>query len=321
MNTFRSLHTNGFANILRDLGISLAVSTYQAGKLILIRELEGICNTHFRPFNSPMGIAVNGNRLAIGTASEIWTYHWSEERNSYIPINIYVTGDIRGHDLVWSQNEIWCVNTKFSCLSTINPLYSFVPEWYPPFITELRPEDRCHINGLCVVNDLPTYITLLGETNEPNGWRENKRDGGLVMNVQNNNVLAHGLSMPHSPRWHQEKLWLLESGKGSIGYLDNGYTHICKLPGFTRGLDFMGNLAFVGVSQVRESSTFAGLDITKNTNRCCGVGIVDIKLGEVVAWIHFEEDVEEIFAVQIIPHRMPDLEYDNGIVNNTYILP
>ena len=65
--------------------------------------------------------------------------------------------------------------------------------------------------------------------------------------------------MPHSPRWHDGRLWLLESGHGalSVADLDTGtWETVAELPGFTRGLVFAGPLAFVGLSQIRESSTF-----------------------------------------------------------------
>jgi hypothetical protein len=64
----RSIHTSNFPAILQELGIALAVSTYQAGKLVLVRP-EGDClNTYFRGFHKPMGLAVSGDRLAVGRA-------------------------------------------------------------------------------------------------------------------------------------------------------------------------------------------------------------------------------------------------------------
>src|SRR5204862_4296250 len=131
-------------------------------------------------------------------------------------------GDIRIHDTAWAGDELWAVNTRFSCLCTLDRRYSFVPRWRPAFVSALAPEDRCHLNGLCVAGDppRPKYVTCLGATDTAGGWRANKRDGGLLIDVDTHAVVARGLSMPHSPRVHDGKLWVLESGVGGIGHLD-----------------------------------------------------------------------------------------------------
>ena len=67
----RSVHTSNFSAILQELGISVLVTTYQAGKLVMLRPDGERLNTHFRGFSKPMGLAVDGDRLAIGTSVEI----------------------------------------------------------------------------------------------------------------------------------------------------------------------------------------------------------------------------------------------------------
>ena len=205
----RSVHSSNFPAILDELGISLLVSTYQAGKLVLLRADNGVLNTHFRGFNRPMGLAVSGDRLAIGTGLEIWEYHnlpavaarlepAGRHDGCFMPRSGHVTGDIQIHEMAWAQPrsqesgvrgqgsefkgqgaagksrgadgsftlapdscsptpdscsltpELWFVNTRFSCLCTLDSVHSFVPRWRPPFITALAPEDRCHLNGLAM---------------------------------------------------------------------------------------------------------------------------------------------------------------------------
>ena len=110
--------------------------------------------------------------------------------------------------------------------------------------------------------------------------------------------------MPHSPRWHDGRLWLLESGTGSIGTMDPGsgrYEPIAELPGYPR-LSFHGPLAFVGLSQVRESAVFSGIPLVERLQeRTCGVWVVNIYTGETVAFLKFEDAVQEIFAVEYCP--------------------
>jgi uncharacterized protein (TIGR03032 family) len=214
----RSVHTTSFAEILEHLGISLLVTTYQAGKLVLLRADGGVVNTHFRSFAKPMGLACSGNRLAIGTALEIWEYHNvpavaakreppGKHDACFLPRTGHATGEVLIHEMAWATCELWFVNTRFSCLCTPDPTCSFVPRWRPPFISALAPEDRCHLNGLGVADGQVRYASALGETDSPAGWRAHKKHGGVLMQVPSGAIVARGLSMPHSPRWHDGRLF------------------------------------------------------------------------------------------------------------------
>ncbi|MDY6782755.1 MAG: TIGR03032 family protein [Cyanobacteriota bacterium] len=334
----RSVHTLNFPHILEQLQISLVVSTYQAGKVILLRADGDKMNTHFRTFNKPMGLCCDRARLTLGTACEIVEFYnmpavaaklepVGKHDACYIPRNLHVTGDIDIHEMARGDGELWFVNTRFSCLCTLDPAYSFVPRWQPPFISALGMEDRCHLNGLGVVDGRPKYATALGETNEPQGWRENKAKGGILMDVEGNTVLCRGLSMPHSPRWYRGKLWVLESGKGSLATVDMAagkLETVAEFPGFTRGLAFYGPLAFVGLSQVRETATFSGIPLTERlVERICGVWVLNVQTGEAIAFLRFEDAVQEIFAVGVLPDtRYPEiLQDDEERLAHSYALP
>jgi uncharacterized protein (TIGR03032 family) len=340
----RSVHTSNFSAIVQELGCSVLVTTYQAGKLVMFRS-DGEClNTHFRSFSKPMGLAVDGDRLAIGTAVEIWEYHNApavgrrlEPAGShdacFLPRSSVCTGDIQIHEMAWANSrgddpELWFVNTRFSCLCTRSPIHSFVPRWRPPFISALAPEDRCHLNGLCLADGRPAFVTALGTTDTPGGWRANKKSGGVVMDVATGEVVTRGLSMPHSPRWYDGRLWVLESGSGGFGCIDpdtGKYEALTELPGFTRGLDFCGPLAFIGLSQVRESAVFSGIPIAERplTERSCGVWAVNIHTGQTIAFVKFEDAVQEIFAVKVLPGvRRPDVFNDQPrLIANSFVVP
>jgi uncharacterized protein (TIGR03032 family) len=334
----RSVHTNNFPAILSQLGISLVVSTYQAGKVITLRADGEHINTHFRVFAKPMGIAANKDKIAIGCSSHIWELHNIPAAASkvepvgkhdacYIPRQSHVTGDIDIHEMEWGKQDLWFVNTRFSCLCTLNPDYSFVPRWRPPFVTALTPEDRCHLNGLGMVNQQPKYLTALGETDTMGGWRENKANGGILMDLDHNRIISRGLSMPHSPRWYGDRLWVLESGNGSLAMVDpnNGKLNtVTTLPGFTRGIDFWGSLAFIGLSQVRETAVFSGIPLTERLKeRICGVWVVNLETGQTIAFLKFEDAVQEIFAVRVLPNiRFPEIiDWDEKLVGSSYVLP
>jgi uncharacterized protein (TIGR03032 family) len=340
----RSLHTSNFPALLHELGIALMVSTYQAGKLVMVRPDGDCLNTHFRGFHKPMGLAVAGGRLAIGTALEIWEYHNAPavarrlppagvHDACFLPRSSVCTGDIQIHEMAWAGDELWFVNTRFSCLCTRSNQHSFRPRWRPPFVTALAPEDRCHLNGLGLAADeygrlAPRFVTALGTSDTRSGWRANKRNGGVVLEVPSGTTLSAGLSMPHSPRWHDGRLWVLESGSGGIGHVDlatGRYEEWARLPGFTRGLDFYGPLAFVGLSQVRESAVFSGIAIAEQplAERCCGVWVLEAASGRTVAFLKFEDAVQEIFSVQVLPGiRSPELINDQpALLADSFIVP
>jgi uncharacterized protein (TIGR03032 family) len=233
------------------------------------------------------------------------------------------------HEMAYGAGlELWFVNTRFSCLATLDPESSFVPRWRPPFVTELEPSDRCHLNGLGMVDGQPKYVTALGEANAMGGWRPNKASGGVLMDVDSGEVITRGLSMPHSPRWYGGRLWVCESGSGTLGVVDlntGRYEAVAATPGFTRGLDFVGDLAFVGLSQVRETAVFSGIEITERLapeERTCGVCVVDLRRGEVVALLKFTSGVQEVFAVALLPRRYPELiNDDEKLLENSFVVP
>ena len=315
------------------------VSTYQAGKVILVRNDGATLNTHFRAFGKPMGIAADRSRLTIGGTNTVWYYRnvpavapklepQGKHDACYLPRRIHVTGDIDIHEMAYDRDdELWVVNTRFGCLCTLDAEHSFYPALAAALCQRLAPEDRCHLNGLAMVEGRPKYVTALGETDTAGGWRANKRGGGMLMDIETNAILLRGLSMPHSPRWYQGKLWFLESGQGSLAVADlkQGTWHtVAQVPGFTRGIDFLGPLAFIGLSQVRESATFSGIPLVERLReRTCGVWVVHLESGETLGFLRFEAGVQEIFAVQVLPGmRFPEiLEWDDERLAHSYVLP
>lgn len=334
----KSEFTASFLALLDQGRLSIAVSTYQAGQVVLLRADEGKLNTHFCSFNRPMGIAAMGNRLVVGTNNEVFEFRNTpavapkvEPRDRhdacFIPRSIHYTGNIDIHELDFAGDELWFVNTRFSCLCTLDLDHSFVPRWRPPWVSAYAIEDRCHLNGLAVVDGKPRYVTSLGMTDTVGGWRENKNAGGVLYDLAREKVLVDGLSMPHSPRFYRGKVWFLESGYGTLSWYDPKTTQsgrLAQMPGFTRGLDFIDRYAVVGLSQVRETNTFEGIPITSDgSERRSGVWIVDLDTGEIAGLLRFSDAVEEIFAVKILPGlRFPSLlEPGHPLVGTSYVLP
>lgn len=335
---FQFVHSEGFAELLEALGASLLVSTYQAGKLVSFRSRDGRVSMLMRSYGNAMGLAVRRDRIAVGSEYQIWTLKNSREVAAkmnpegqhdacFLPRSSHVTGDIDVHEIAWGTDDsrttiqqdtgaarsgthsetpqLWVVNTSFSCLCTLDPDYSFVPRWKARFISEIKRQDRCHLNGMAMVDGRPKYVTAFGETDTPEGWRLGKVDGGVVIDVDSGETVARGFAMPHSPRVHNGRLWVLDSGRGRLVTVDpvNGQLEtVTQFDGYARGLAFAGPLAFVGLSQIRETAIFGGVPIAEGEQkRPCGVTVVDTRNGQVVGGIEFESTVQELFDVQLLP--------------------
>jgi uncharacterized protein (TIGR03032 family) len=172
-------------------------------------------------------------------------------------------------------------------------------------VSDLAPEDRCHLNGLAVVDGRPRYVTCLGTTDEPGAWRANKASGGVLIDITSDRIVLRGLCMPHSPRWHEGRLWVLDSGTGRLLIADpatGGSQAVCELPGYLRGLCFVGPYAVVGMSKIREKHIFGGLPVQQRCARLlCGLAVIDTRSGAQVGMFEYTAGCEELYDVRFLP--------------------
>lgn len=316
-------YTRSLPELLSQLRVSLLVSTYQAGKVVSIGVAEDELTLSYHNFDCVMGLAVRPGAIAVGGRSQVWFLPAASElaprvepagRHDacFLTRSAHFTGEIQVHELAWGVDELWLVNTAFGCLCTLDGQHSFVPRWRPPFVTGLAAEDRCHLNGLAMSGGVPRFVTALAETDTPQGWRAQKTTGGCLIDVASGQTVARGFAMPHSPRIHAGRIWMLHSGAGQLVWIDpaNGQAEtVAELPGYTRGLAMHDRYAFVGLSKIRETSTFGGMPIAERRPELkCGVGVIDLGTGRLVAHLEFVSGVEEIFDVQVVPFaRCPAL--------------
>jgi uncharacterized protein (TIGR03032 family) len=311
--------SDGFVPLLEQVQSSLVLSTYLAGKVVTISVHQGQLALEFHNFELAMGIAIHPRRLAVGSRHDVWVLEavpeiaaTIEPRGKYdaclLTRRAIHTGTIQGHEMAYLGDELWIVNTLFSCLCTLDDQHHFVPRWKPNFIAAIQgPEDRCHLNGLAVAADGKRiqYVTALGTVDAPQGWREHKATGGVLVDVASGEIVSGGLCMPHSPRVHDGRLWVLNSGLGELQVVDPASgqrTTVERFPGYARGLSFLGPLAFVGLSRIRETAVFGGVPIAElRDNLRCGIAVVDLRNGKTVATLQFTEGMEELFAVQALP--------------------
>ncbi len=308
-----------FASWLIEQNLSLGFSTYQSGKVFLIGHNPNHSLSVFeRTFERPMGLWTDGNVIWLSTLYQIYRFKNSlppgELSDGYdrlfVPQLSYITADIDVHDVVLANRDALpvFVNTLFSCLATVSADASFKPIWQPSFISQLVPEDRCHLNGLAFRDGQPAYVTAIASTNVADGWRDHRHHGGIVMDVHSNEIIAQGLSMPHSPRWAENKLWVANSGAGEFGFvdLDRGvFEAITFCPGYIRGVSIHGHYAVLGLSKPRHN-TFQGLPLDERllkerVEARCGLYVVDLRTGSTPHWLNIEGIVSELYDVITLP--------------------
>jgi uncharacterized protein (TIGR03032 family) len=310
----RCSHTDNLPSLLTDLRLSVLLSTYQTGHLVVVAARERRLVLSFHQFERAMGIAVKPGTIAVCTRKEVWFARDCPDiaarlvpRGHYdaclLTRTAHFTGDIRAHECAWVGNEFWVVNTLFSCLAALHPRYSFAPRWRPSFVSALVPEDRCHLNGLALEDGQVRYVTVLAETDSAEGWRAVKATGGCLIEVPTGRIVARGLSLPHSPRVDAGRLFFLHSGVGRLDTVDPAtgqISTVTELTGIARGLALHGGYAFVGLSKARPS--LDGVPIVERREQLeCGLVVVDLRTGNVAGRLEFHTGVEEIFDVQVLP--------------------
>ncbi len=312
-----------FSDWLAAADACLSLTTYQAGRLFFIgRNANGGVRAHERIIEQCQGLWTDGQTLWTSGLYMLWRFENVLRKGEttpmgadrkFVPLEGRVVGRIDIHDIAvgevdGARRPIF-VNTQYGCLATISETASFRPLWRPKFLTALVPEDRCHLNGLAMDGERPAFVSAVSRSDVADGWRDRRHDGGILIDVASNEIVAGGFSMPHSPRLYDGKLWLLNSGAGEFGVVDPAdgtFTPVCFCPGYARGLAFIGRHAVIGLSRPRSGQTFAGLALDKRLSEKdavarCGLLVVDIDTGHIVEWLRFEHTIEELYDMAVLP--------------------
>lgn len=278
---------------------------------------DGSMSVFERTFDRCMGLGVGRGAVWMSSLYQLWRFENfldpGETQDGYdgtfVPVAGHTTGDVDVHDIhVGADGLPLFVVTRFNCLATLSEEGSFKPVWRPPFIDRLAAEDRCHLNGMAADESGARYVTCVSRSNVVEGWREHRRDGGVILDVATGEAVATGLSMPHSPRLYRGRLWVLQTGLGEFGEVDpqtGAFNSLCFLPGFARGLSFIGDYAVIGLSRPRENKTFEGLVLNERLERervepRCAICVVNLKTGDVEHRLDMEGVVQELYDVALL---------------------
>ncbi|MCH8545329.1 MAG: TIGR03032 family protein [Cryomorphaceae bacterium] len=318
LTPFSIRYTPNFPELLHRLNASIAISTYQAGKLIFLSAKDENQLIQLpRTFEKPMGFCYDSvnQKLALACKSEIITFagssslamHYPKSPGVYdmmfLPRLTYHTNALDIHDLHYGKDgALFAVNTLFSCIVTFDDNHNFTPYWTPPQIDKLASEDRCHLNGMAMENGLPRYASAFNRGNTPQSWRDNITKTGVIYDVKTNEVIVDNLPMPHSPKLINGELYVLLSATGEIAKINRekgDYEVIAKPGGFLRGMCAHGEYLFVAHSKLRKnSSTFAKLPISDEAQQC-GIIAIHLPTKSIVGKMFYEMSVDEIYDITL----------------------
>jgi uncharacterized protein (TIGR03032 family) len=312
--------SRGLAAWLTRNKTSFAITSYQSGRLFLVGTMpDGTVSVHQQAFSRAMGICWDRNGLWLASRVQLWRLEnilpegmMAQGRFdlSLMPRQTFITGDIDVHEVgADSEGRPIFVNTSYSCLATIDPVQSFRPIWKPSFISELAREDRCHMNGLGMVDGKAKYVTAVSQTDVASGWHGRPLPKGVIIDVQADRVVTDQLSMPHSPREAPDgRLYAVDSGRGFLVEVDKetgDLRDVAFCPGFLRGLALINGFALVTVSKPRygkfDEMPIADELTKRNMDPICGVMVIDLAKGEIAEWLRLEGDVQELFTVDVMP--------------------
>ena len=317
--------SEGFAAWLHATGSALAITTYQIGKLFLIgADSPDTLTVSERSFERAMGVAHDGaGGLVLAGHNAIWKFgnvvpegQEVEGHDAiFVPRMAWYTGYLHTHDVAIAPGGLpLFVNTLFSCLASVDAAASFRTVWSPPFISRLTPEDRCHLNGLAADPEgMPRYMTAAAACDTARGWRDQRVGSGVVLDVQTGQTVCQGLTMPHSPRLHDGALFVLNAGTGELGQVNpetEDFDPVAFLPGFARGLAFLGGRALVGLSLPRANKVFADLPLERKLADAgfapqCAIAVVNLATGEAEEVLRLGGIIRELYDIAILPglHR------------------
>tara|TARA_B100000745_G_scaffold223562_1_gene149283 strand:+ start:3506 stop:4690 length:1185 start_codon:yes stop_codon:yes gene_type:complete len=373
---FSCEYSSNIPEILARLNISLAVTSYQTGRLILVRSDGHSLDVNYKHFERPMGLTVDGDTMTMGVFTQVVSFQREDilldklkkplqriedditaprvtdvadegdtdealeryRQQQYEPVSpnvdacflsrsTHFTGMINIHDIGWGEQGLWVVNSSFSCLCTLEPGYSFTPKWKPHFISELVPEDRCHLNGMALKDGAPAYVTTFSTFDHGEQWRKQSSATGTLMSVEENEILVDGLMMPHSPRWYQDRVYFCHSGVGQLCtyHPQTAQTEIvAEYPGFTRGIDFYGPILFVGVSKVRVSDAAKVAPLMqKYDETMSGIALFNLDNKKEIGFIQFKGNIDQIYDVAVITNsHFPEvIEPNHPRMRNHFCYP
>ena len=220
----------------------------------------------------------------------------------------YYPGRLYLHDLAFVGDRLYGNAVGCNSVVLLRDDATWEHAWWPRAVEQGKDRafERNHLqmNSIAAGSDLES--SFFSASAERIGARKPGHKNfpvdrrGVIFSGRTREPIVRGLTRPHSARLHWDALWVDNSGYGEVGRVENGvFEPVTKLPGWTRGLGFAGDVAFVGISRVlpRFSQYAPGLDQRKSQ---CGIHAIDMNTGSTLASLTWPEG-NQIFAIESVP--------------------
>lgn len=280
---------------LQSHRVCLALSTGESGRIMTL----GAGSSGFTVFDVscdlPGALLHTEAGLFVAAHSRVWRFDDALTEGEFyqgtdrlcLPSQCRPTGTIGIQDMaVEESGRLLVAAAAFNCVARMNSRGDLKPIWRPSFIDGIVREDRCHLTGFCLREGALAYVTVTAASNEKDGWRPRQSGGGQVIDAATHRNVAEGLTQPSAPRLYRNRLWVLESGTGSLGWVDlekRRFERFAQVPGFPLGLRFVGDHALV------------------TTAHAAGIHWVNLKTGRIDHQLSLQAPIAEVIDVAIIP--------------------
>ncbi|MDQ6918148.1 MAG: TIGR03032 family protein [Candidatus Dormibacteraeota bacterium] len=311
---FQHRASPGWWELLAELGITLLVTREYEHLVLALRAGAGGPEVSFLRAPHPSGIAVDADGGAVYLAA---TRNPNQllalaavESGELVPVKAsFHPGGLYLHDLAIVGGRLYGSAVGRNAVVEFAPGAESRPVWWPRSLDELG-EDRFKANYLqlnSIAGDRDIDSAYFSASAAAPGRRrpghlDFKVDRqGVVFSAATREPVATGLTRPHSARLHRARVWVDNSGYGEVGYLaEGGFEAVARLPGWTRGLSFVGDIAFVGTSRVIPKFRAYAPGVREES---CAIHALDLATGSLrasLSWPHGNQ----IFAIDWCPAGM-----------------
>lgn len=301
-----------FPELLEKLKITLFVTREYEHLVLALNVKNKKIRQSFLHLPHPNGIVVNhktnkvyvastrspNNIVELSVVSKLMEragYPKGRRKENFLSISRikYYGGAYYFHDLALINGKLYANSVGRNGVIEIDFNSSTSEETvWSPLPAKFQTANHLQLNSIAAGKTLAdSYFTASAE--KPHQYKPGDINfpvdkKGVIFHGRTKKVIARNLTRPHSSKLHQGKLWVLNSGYGEFGFIDKGaFKPMFKFPGWTRGLVFFDNIAFVGVSKIIPKFKIYAPGL-QTDNQVCAVYAIDIKAKKIIGHISWE---------------------------------
>lgn len=233
----------------------------------------------------------------------------SHTKNELIPVRVrFLPGCLYIHDLAIISNKLYFNAVGENAVLHLADNGRTERAWWPKCIdAENGPifgRNHIQLNSIAPGKTLAESYFSASSSKvmrfRPGHLRFPVDKRGVIFSGVTREPILEGLTRPHSARLRRDIVWVANSGYGELGYAEAGHFRpVAQLPGWTRGLCFHGDTAFVGTSRIipRFRRYAPGLNPESSV---CAIHAVDIRTGIIKGSLCWKRG-NQIFAIDWLP--------------------